>query len=256
MEPQRISVISPITSRGLSAEQLCFYRKQGYLVFGPLLSEGELDELREIAERLYADANQDTLELATGDGKYTLFTPVFTRVPRYRELVHQHPVLLNVLESILGPVFRLVEDQLFYKPARHGAPLAFHHDNIYYGFTNPNIVTCWIALDDATPENGCIQILPGSHRRETEHRGIEGTIIKEAVFDHTELAIVPAKAGELLIFDGLTVHGSGPNTTNAPRRVANMVAITPCKDGASRKFSDAENPYLRGSSSAQVPSGA
>jgi hypothetical protein len=238
---------SHVKPQGLSDAQLSFYREHGYLRYGPLLDPTEVIELQEIIERLYAETNQDAIELATGEGKYALFTPVFTRVPRYAELIHRHPVLLNVLESILGPVFRLVEDQLFYKPPHHGAPLAFHHDNIYYGFTDPQIVTCWIALDGAIPENGCLQILPGSHREETEHRNVSGTIIQEAVIDSSRLVVVTAKAGELVLFDGLTVHGSGPNTTDAPRRVANLVAITPCPDGIHRKFSDEENPYLRGS---------
>jgi len=230
----------------LDAERLELYRERGYVELGPFLSLDELVELREIVDQLYTDANQGPFELATGEGSYTLFTPVFTKSKRYAELLHRHPVLLDILESILGPVFRLVEDQVFYKPARHGAPLAFHHDNVYYGFPDPQIVTCWIALDDATPQNGCLQILPGSHRAEIEHRGIPGSIIREAVFDHAGLVEVTAKAGDLVIIDGLTVHGSGPNTTDTPRRVANLVAIVPCADGVGRKFSDAENPYLRG----------
>ena len=55
-----------------------------------------------------------------------------------------------------------------------------------------------------------------------------------------------AAAGTLIVFDGLLVHGSGPNTTDRPRRVANMVAIVPTADGTFRKFDDTLNPYLRG----------
>ena len=57
---------------------------------------------------------------------------------------------------------------------------------------------------------------------------------------------VPAAGGEMIIFEGLTVHGSGPNRMDRPRRVANMVAIVPCEDGRHRKFDDLLNPYLRG----------
>lgn len=231
---------------GLTPGQLASFREQGYLQYGPLLTADELSELREIVDGLYADENHGPFDLATGEGTYTLFTPVFTKSQRYADLLHRHPILLDVIESILGPVFRLVEDQVFFKPARHGAPLALHHDNIYYGFTEPKIVTCWIALDDATPENGCLQILSGSHCTEIEHRNVPGTIIQEAVIDPTQLVEVQAKARDLVIIDGLTVHGSGTNTTDFPRRVANLVAIAPCEDGIHRKFNEADNPYLRG----------
>ncbi len=228
---------------GLSEDQLAEYNEEGFLKYGPLLNDGEIEELKEIGERLYDNA---TLDLATGEGTYMLVTPVFTKEPRYGEMLHHHPVLLDIFESILGPDIRLVEDQYFYKPARHGAPLAYHNDNIYYGFEDPTIVTAWIALDEATPENGCLKMLPGSHRSEFEHKPIEGTIIVEAQFEHSELVTVTAKAGELVLFDGLTIHGSGPNTTDKPRRVANLVACVPCEEGVQRKFTDEGNPYLRG----------
>ncbi|MDA0323492.1 MAG: hypothetical protein O2923_12375 [Verrucomicrobia bacterium] len=88
--------------------------------------------------------------------------------------------------------------------------------------------------------------MPISHRTQIEHRSIPGTIIQEAVIDHDKLVEVTAKAADLVIIDGLTVRGSGPNPTDTPRRVANLVAIVTCADGTGRKFSDAEKPYLRG----------
>ena len=75
---------------------------------------------------------------------------------------------------------------------------------------------------------------------------VPGTILQEAVIDESLAIPVPARTGDLILFDGLTVHGSGPNTTGKPRRVANMVSIVPCKDGLHRKFADSTNPYLRG----------
>jgi len=236
-----------ILKHGLSAGQLAQYREEGYLPYGPFLKEGEMEVLRDVGERMHADANLRSIELDAGEGgTYPLYTPVFSREPRFAEILFGHPVLLDILESILGPVFRLVEDQYFYKPAKHGASLACHHDNIYYGFLDPEIVTVWIALDDATLENGCLQVLPGSHREEIPHEGVPGTIITEAVIDKEDLVALPVAAGELILVDGLTVHGSGPNTTDAPRRVANLVAIVPCADSESRKFSLEANPYLRG----------
>ena len=231
----------------LNSKQLARYHSLGYLDCGRVMSEAAVTELRDIADWFAAEAQADSIGLSTEpDQSYTLFTPVFTRNARYKELVLQHAVILDIVESVLGPVFRLVEDQLFYKPPRHGGALALHQDNGYYGYDEPEIVTCWIALDDATPENGCLKVLPGSHRQKVRHDPIPGSIIIRADVDESQLIDVPVAAGTLIVFDGLLVHGSGPNTTDRPRRVANMVAIVPTADGAFRKFDDTLNPYLRG----------
>ena len=230
----------------LSDKQLRFYSENGYLEYGRVLGDPEVQELRDIIEDLVVKQKPDVELTATKAETYSLFTMVYQKDPRFWELMQANPVLLDIVESILGPTFRLVEDQMFYKPADHGAPLLFHADNVYYGFKDPEIVTCWIALDDATPENGCLRMLPGTHRREIRHEAVPGTILQEAVIDESLAIPVPARTGDLILFDGLTVHGSGPNTTGKPRRVANMVSIVPCKDGLHHKFADSTNPYLRG----------
>jgi ectoine hydroxylase-related dioxygenase (phytanoyl-CoA dioxygenase family) len=230
----------------LSDEQFRLYTENGYLEYGRVLGHSEVHELRDIIEDLMAKHRPDVELTTTETETYSLFTLVFQKYPRFWELMQANPVLLDIIESILGPTFRLVEDQMFYKPANHGAPLLFHNDNVYYGFKDPKIVTCWIALDDATPENGCLRMLPGTHRQDTRHETVPGTILQEAVIDESLAITVPARTGELILFDGLTVHGSGSNTTDKPRRVANMVAIVPSEDGIHRKFDDKVNPYLRG----------
>jgi len=230
----------------LSDEQCRFYHEHGYLHCGRVLDDDAVTELRQISEDLLK-AHKEDVELAVDAGEtYPLFTQVFIKYPRYGELIHQHPALLDIIESILGPTFRLVEDQLFYKPAHQGGSLLPHTDNIYYGFSNPRIVTCWLALDDAVPENGCLQMFPGSHREDIQHEAVDASIIKKAVIDESRALAVPAATGEMIIFDGLTVHGSGPNRTDGPRRVANMVAIVPCEDSVQSKFDDRMTPYLRG----------
>ncbi len=90
-----------------------------------------------------------------------------------------NPIMLDIVESILGPVFRLLEDQVFFKPAG-SAPLADHHDNIYYEFEASEIMTCWISLDEATPENGCLRVLPRSHLQSIEHQRVGDSIIRQA----------------------------------------------------------------------------
>lgn len=228
----------------LRAKQVKEYRAQGFLECGQVLDGDEVAELVERVELLVREFAD--IELSTSSGSsYTLITPVHTRDEKYRQLVLENSTILDIVESILGPVFRLVEDQVFYKPPGHGAPLAYHHDNIYYEFEEPEIVTCWIALDEATPENGCLRVLPGSHLQSIGHEQVGGTIIQKALINEDDLVDVPAMPGHLVIMDGLTVHGSGPNTTSLPRRAANMVCIVPTPSSRLVKFDDQLNPFLR-----------
>ena len=67
--------------------------------------------------------------------------------------------------QLLGGAVRFWHDQLFCKPARHGGVVAWHQDYSYWTRTVPLAhLSCWIGLDDATRENGCLHYIPGSHR--------------------------------------------------------------------------------------------
>jgi len=235
-------------SQPLSADQLAFYREQGYLDCGRVLATSAVDELRAIIDGFVASARKENVGLSAEAGKsYTLFTPVFTVASRYEALVLQNPAILDILESILGPVFRLLEDAMFFKPANHGAALAYHHDNSYYGFPlDVPAVTCWIAIDDSTLDNGCLRFVPGSHLQDTPHEQITGTVLTRAAVDESQVIDLPVPAGTVVIFDKLTIHGSGPNTTDRPRRACNIVGVVPTVDSKLRHFDDTLNPYLRG----------
>ena len=90
-----------------------------------------------------------------------------------------------------------------------------------YTFIEPQpYLTCWVALNDATPENGCPNVIPGVHRLgarlhdyDQHHNGwtVHGLAIENA-------ACVPAKAGSIVIFSSLTPHMTGPNTTDGVRK--------------------------------------
>ena len=80
----------------------------------------------------------------------------------YRQLLYYEP-LLDIAESLIGPNIQLFHDQALYKPARHGGEVPWHQDNGYWRCTPANLVSIWMALDDADEENGCMNVIPGSH---------------------------------------------------------------------------------------------
>jgi ectoine hydroxylase-related dioxygenase (phytanoyl-CoA dioxygenase family) len=105
-----------------------------------------------------------------------------------------------------------------FKPARHGGIKPWHQDYAYWASLKPEQVTCWMALDEATPENGCMQLIPGSHKW-----GLVKHIREELQVDPKNLPmemvkIAPMKPGSILCFHVLTFHYSGPNTSDKSRR--------------------------------------
>ncbi|MEO6289052.1 MAG: phytanoyl-CoA dioxygenase family protein [Ginsengibacter sp.] len=159
-----------------------------------------------------------------------------------------NPAFLMAASQLLGdkPV-RFWHDQLFYKPAKKGGVVAWHQDYSYWTRTKPmEHITCWVALDDATIENGCLNYIAGSHRWGLlpktviagELHGIRDFLNDEQKrqFDHPQPT--PVKAGEAIFHHPLTLHGSGENRSNNSRRA---FVINAFADGV---LSDSNEPLL------------
>ena len=136
-----------------------------------------------------------------------------------------HPKLVGVLREILGPDLLLFRSTLMLKPAFHGSVHGLHQDSAYWPIDPPRSVTLSIALTDATTENGCFRVLPGSHKlglrewgRIAQEQNSNSEDEKE--IDPDGLVEVPLSAGSALFFHSMVVHGSGPNFSPKPRNTA------------------------------------
>lgn len=139
--------------------------------------------------------------------------------PRLNALA-AHTGLLGVLEKIMGDTAELFQDMALVKPPRHGSEKPWHQDCAYFNVpVDTTIVGVWIALDEATPENGCLHVIPGSHN--------EGPMIhfkrRDWQICDTEVPVardtmVPLKPGGCLFWHGLTHHGSPVNRSEQRRR--------------------------------------
>jgi phytanoyl-CoA hydroxylase len=135
------------------------------------------------------------------------------------------PAIVEVLTSVIGPNIKMMQSMLFIKPA--GKPgQAWHQDEAHIPTRDRSLTAAWIALDDATVHNGCLWVIPGSHRPGVLHPVREQ---HDARFDCTDEAYdfgyrpsdaVPVElpAGAALIFNGYLLHRSLPNTTTGTRR--------------------------------------
>jgi ectoine hydroxylase-related dioxygenase (phytanoyl-CoA dioxygenase family) len=137
------------------------------------------------------------------------------------------PRILELAEQLLGGRPEVITSQVVAKPARHGAIVPWHQDSSYWG--DRRVATCWLAIDDATPENGCMRMIPGSHRQGQQTftpRRFDGIgqnlLVTDAVAEELEL-YVPVPAGCATFHSPWTVHASGANTSDKRRRA---IAIT------------------------------
>ena len=139
-----------------------------------------------------------------------------------------HPVLAGLGRDLIGPDVRLYWEQAVYKQPHSSEPVLWHQDN-GYTFVEPQAyLTCWIAVTDATPENGCVVVMPGAHRAGTLQH-VDTPIGQECWGDHRQAVEVPVRAGSIVVFTSLTPHYTERNTTDLVRK-AYIVQYAP--DGA------------------------
>jgi phytanoyl-CoA hydroxylase len=109
------------------------------------------------------------------------------------------------------------------KPPFHGSAKPYHQDSVYWPIEPMELVTCWMALDDATVENGCMRFLPGSHKKgPLVHHHLEGPHIVpegwEEMSKRADEAAVELSAGSCCFHHSLVLHETSPNRTAHPRR--------------------------------------
>jgi phytanoyl-CoA hydroxylase len=137
------------------------------------------------------------------------------------------PAAVDVLSGVIGPNVKMMQSMLFIKS--EGKPgQAWHQDEAHIPTRDRSLTAIWIALDDATVENGCLWVIPGSHRAgvlyaEREQQDPRFDCTREAHgFQYTEQDAVPVELqrGAALVFDGYLLHRSLPNTGRAGTRRA------------------------------------
>lgn len=240
----------------LTKEQIDFFHENGYIGGIKLLDERQIDILKKELEEI-TDPNHPAHELfyefhsneSSDPSKVLLHALGAWRITNGFHDVLWNPRFLVPASQLLGnKSVRFWHDQLFCKPAKHGGVVAWHQDYSYWTRTKPLAhLTCWCGLDDSTQANGCVQYVPGSHRWGLlDKPNLAGDLLGIMDFltpeQQKEFKPVPVetKAGEAIFHHPLTLHGSGENKSEKPRRafVVNVIA-----DGVK---SDTDDTLLEG----------
>ena len=129
------------------------------------------------------------------------------------------PEFVAISAKILGPDVDLYWNQSVFKQPEGEKEFPWHQDDGYTPVDPSPYLTLWLALNDATPENGCISVLPGSWKRGLlpHHQSPIGLVCHEAD-DPDQGVLVPVKAGGMGVFYSLTAHKSGVNRSKGPRK--------------------------------------
>tara|TARA_B100000809_G_scaffold262952_1_gene315085 strand:+ start:1461 stop:2318 length:858 start_codon:yes stop_codon:yes gene_type:complete len=217
-----------MSDRLLTEEEIGQYRRLGYVVVPELIAADTLAEIDDAIQKLTTAAlgqedYSDILELEPGDGPpiaRRVYNP-FEQHEAFERLGRAEQILDRV-EQLVGPDLQVQHSKLNMKPAAVGSAVEWHQDLTYFPHTNDDLLAALVYLDDATEENGCLQILPAQHTAFLDHTTDDGMfagMITEDLSSHIPNAVaLPAPAGSVIFIHCLTPHSSLPNRSPHPRR--------------------------------------
>ena len=203
------------------------FRELGYFVTEPMWDAPRLDVVAAEFDRLHALAVREAE--AAGDAAFAERLRVdgvavgqaHAKSGVLREFVRS-PIYLEACAKLVGPDADLYYNQAVIKPPRTGARLAWHQDSGYLATEPLEYVTCWTAISRASVDNGCVWVIPGSHRGGLlEHRldPATGQKVPDVGADAQRRALaIEAEPGQVAVFSSLLLHMSGPNTTGQARK--------------------------------------
>ncbi len=210
--------------QGLSAAEQAAYQRDGQIIPDFRLSEPLLNDLREAAEALVAARPDLRPEFIPMPHVPVDDSPQARALAARFLAVAQRPEILDVIEGVVGPDIVFWTGALFCKPGGTGRPIPWHQDGIYWPLKPMASVTLWIALDEVREGNGCMRVVPGSHRQgflkhQTSDKDgmVLNTEIGEGEIDFGRARNVELDPGQVSLHDAFLVHGSAANTSGRRR---------------------------------------
>lgn len=216
-------------SHGLTPAQKRAYDDGGYVLVEGVFAPDEVAyfrrEAHDLARRLAEVHDEGLRNQGWGSGAKVTDLP--------RELLHCHnvqyhsaafsrlltdPRLTDRAADLIGPNVMLHHTKMFIKPPETGAPFPMHQDVPYFPFEGHTMIAAIVHFDDAPLEKGCVRVVPGSHKGGwLEHLTDGGNHLPPEQYPVCAATPCPARAGDVLFFSYLTIHGSGLNTSQEAR---------------------------------------
>ena len=216
------------------AEQKAFYEEHGYIVHPELLSQDEVAVLRAALAEVLEEAkgltdNSDKFSVKRGeDGAYhvrRIFNPIKHHQAFYDAMCH--PRILDAVEALIGPNIQLHHSKLNLKPpSSPEARFEWHQDYPFFPHSNYDLIAVLVHIDEATKENGCLRIIPGSHKQGPQMHvfaqdgAFSSKLADQAVLgDETDWHYAESPAGGVELHHCNMLHSSTANLGENPRSV-------------------------------------
>jgi phytanoyl-CoA hydroxylase len=233
--------------RTLTAEDFKHYEERGYIHLGKVATDAQLVELKDrmddmmlgrlVLEGRFFQRDSSSGEYKDVDAKdvnYSGPTLAYRKVKdleydeAYLKLI-QNPVFRQLSETLIGPASTCMRAMLMNKPANSKVLLPYHQDiSDGWNMSRPPVFTIWMALDPATKANGCMEIVPGSHK--AGRIGTGHIVTPEDEAKHAPAGsskFMELAPGEAFVFHNGTLHRSGANATDQPRRGFTLCLLHP-----------------------------
>ena len=227
--------------QAVTPEQEARFREQGFLAienaFTPEEVQGALEGmLRLIAGGVpgyrgvqFEAASRELLPSLSPEQKQDVVRKIshFTQHDARLHAMATHPQLLAFAERLIGDKPGIFEDKALIKPPKIGREKPWHQDHAYWNLPlDARVVTAWIALDDAGLDNGCMFLIPGSHREgPVAHFKRRDWQICDDQVQRPRVVAAPLKPGGVLLFDSYLQHGTPANTSPKRRRALQFVYV-------------------------------
>ena len=199
----------------LTEAQIEQYHEQGYVIPDYRLPAQQVEAIRDQHDRLLAahpEFNDYCPAVLIHDTGFLNFA--------------RNDEILDMVGQLIGGDIALWNSSFFAKPAHVGTKTPWHQDGEYWPIRPLATCSVWIALDDSTPENGCLRFLPGTHKNQVlaEHHFNDGSGLSLPLeldpshVDEDRAVDIVLEAGQMSLHDVYLMHGSEPNTSDKPRR--------------------------------------
>jgi ectoine hydroxylase-related dioxygenase (phytanoyl-CoA dioxygenase family) len=198
----------------LSEDQVRGFDAEGYLTPLRAISTAEAAEVRRRLEAFESETGQSTDTLHMKSHLY--FKWLY-------ELTH-HPRILGAFEDLIGPDFLVMASRFWIKDPQDRKFVTWHQDATYFGLDPQKLITLWLALTPVTAKNGCMRIIPGSHkggiRKHVETHEKDNMLSRGQRVDDLDPSTareVLLEPGEFSLHDGVTLHSSEANSSEERR---------------------------------------
>jgi phytanoyl-CoA hydroxylase len=231
------------------------YDDDGFVVLPNLLPPGHIATLRrrieEIADGTGESFPRDDVEFEPSGSAVRKINRCAANDSVFRSHA-EHELILNVIESLIGPNIKLFGSQCFMKPPG-GIEKPYHQDSAYFTIEPMNLVTCWAALDDVSLDNGCMWVIPGSHQvglvghDKWQLGDREDKQVPNERLDRAIEKPITMPSGSCSFHHSLLLHRSGANHSDCPRRGLAVHYMSADSRWTNPDCPQPDYPILRGS---------